>query len=61
MGPPPEGTMNLAAWGVMRQIAGSDPALSDAAWEQLRGTPSTLPSDGEEDAPRRLVGGYLQF
>jgi hypothetical protein len=61
MGPPPEGTLNLAAWGMMREIASADPALSDAAWEELRGTSRMLPGAGEDDAPQRAVGGYLEF
>ena len=61
MGPPPEGTLNLAAWGMMRELAGSDPALSDAAWEDLRGASRLLPGNGDEVAPRRAVGGYLEF
>ena len=61
MGPPPEGTLNLAAWGMMREIASSDPALNEAAWEELRGASRMLPGAGEDDAPRRAVGGYLEF
>jgi hypothetical protein len=61
MGPPPEGTLNLAAWGMMRQIASADPALSDAAWTELRGSTAMLPSNEDEDQARRVVGGYLEF
>jgi hypothetical protein len=60
MGPPPEGTLNLAAWGMMREIASQDPALNDAAWNELRGNAALLPGD-EENRPQRVVGGYLEF
>jgi len=61
MGPPPEGTLNLAAWGMMRQIASVDPALSDAAWAELRGNSAMLPGNEEDDRAKRVVGGYLEF
>jgi len=60
MGPPPEGTLNLAAWGMMRQIASADPALSDAAWNELRGNAALLPAN-EEGTPKAVGGGYLEF
>src|SRR5271170_8464895 len=37
MGPPPEGALNLAAWDMIRNLVGSDPALNKAAWENLSG------------------------
>jgi len=37
MGPPPEGALNLAAWGMIREVASADPALNEAAWEELSG------------------------
>ena len=37
MGPPPEGALNIAAWNMIRDLVGSDPALNRAAWESLRG------------------------
>src|SRR3981081_1680879 len=37
MGPPPEGALNLAAWQMIRDLVGADPALTEAAWENLRG------------------------
>ncbi len=37
MGPPPEGALNVAAWKMIRDLVGSDPALNQAAWETLRG------------------------
>ena len=60
MGPPPEGALNLAAWGMIRELVSSDPALNDAAWEALRGLPRLLSGEAEEGA-RRVVGGYLEF
>jgi hypothetical protein len=60
MGPPPEGALNLAAWGMIRELVSSDPALNDAAWEALRGVTTVL-SEETEDGARRVVGGYLEF
>ncbi len=37
MGPPPEGALNIAAWQMIRDLVGSDPALNQAAWDTLRG------------------------
>jgi hypothetical protein len=37
MGPAPEGALNLAAWQMIRDIVGADPALTEAAWESLHG------------------------
>ncbi len=49
MGPPPEGALNVAAWKMIRDLVGSDPALNTAAWETLRGTVGLL-SAGEAGA-----------
>src|SRR5579863_2519339 len=59
MGPPPEGALNLAAWGMIRELVSSDPALNQAAWEALRGVTGLIGS--AEDGARRVVGGYLEF
>ena len=40
MGPPPEGALDIAAWNMIRDLVGSDPALNHAAWESLRGITS---------------------
>ena len=58
MGPPPEGALNLAAWKMIRDLVGADPALNQAAWETMRGIAGLL-SDGE----RRATGtdGYFEF
>lgn len=67
MGPAPEGALNLAAWQMIRDLVGSDPALTEAAWENLNGVagylgPSVLPATGTDDAQRRNVsGGYFEF
>jgi hypothetical protein len=44
MGPPPEGALNMSAWGMIRDLVGSDPALNQAAWESLSGVLSLLPA-----------------
>jgi hypothetical protein len=56
MGPPPEGALNIAAWKMLRDIVGSDPALNQAAWESLRGIVGLLPL-GETDAPTSAYAG----
>ena len=67
MGPAPEGALNLAAWQMIRDLVGSDPALTEAAWENLRGVAGLLGSDilsatGTDDGPRRATsGGYFEF
>lgn len=61
MGPPPEGALNLAAWGMIRELVSSDPALNDAAWESLRGVPTLLSPGETSDGVRRVVGGYVEF
>ena len=50
MGPPPEGALNIAAWNMIRDLVGSDPALNQAAWESLRGIVGVLPATGTDDA-----------
>ena len=63
MGPPPEGALNLAAWNMIRDLVGSDPALNQAAWETLRGVVGLLPAaTGTEGGARRASGGgYFEF
>ncbi len=62
MGPPPEGALNVAAWQMIREIVGADPALNEAAWESLRGVIGLLSgSDGEESARPTGTGGYFEF
>lgn len=63
MGPPPEGALNVAAWHMIREIVSDDPALNQAAWENLRGATGLLPVDESEIAPRRAIAGgsYFEF
>jgi len=58
MGPPPEGALNLAAWKMIRELVGSDPALNQAAWETLRGIVALLPA-GNGDGGQ--AGAYIEF
>jgi hypothetical protein len=61
MGPPPEGALNIAAWQMMRDLVGSDPALNEAAWETLRGVVGLLPATGTEGSDRPARAGYFEF
>lgn len=62
MGPPPEGALNIAAWKMIRDLVGADPALNQAAWESLSGVVGLLPA-GEPDARLNPTGtaGYFEF
>ncbi len=61
MGPAPEGALNIAAWQMIRELVSADPALSAAAWEDLRDVHAFLPENGAENGTRPAVGGYLDF
>lgn len=61
MGPSPEGALNEAAWRMIRELVRSDPALTAAAWENLRGIETVLSPNDADSAPRSAVGGYLEF
>jgi hypothetical protein len=62
MGPPPEGALNVAAWQMIRDIVGADPALTEAAWEDLRGLDGLLPGTGTHGGPRSAAtSGYFEF
>ncbi len=62
MGPPPEGALNVAAWQMIRDLVGADPALNKAAWESLRGIVGLLPASESDYAPRPTgTGGYFEF
>jgi hypothetical protein len=62
MGPPPEGALNIAAWNMIRDLVGSDPALNHAAWESLRGIVGLLPATGTDGGSRRTSAeGYFEF
>jgi hypothetical protein len=62
MGPPPEGALNFAAWQMIRDLVGADPAIAEAAWENLRGTVALLPATGTEGSAAAADGaGYFEF
>ncbi len=61
MGPPPEGALNIAAWQMIRDLVGSDPALNQAAWEILRGVVGLLPATGTDGTDRPGRAGYFEF
>lgn len=62
MGPPPEGALNVAAWQMIRDLVGSDPALTEAAWENLSGVIGLLPQAGTASNLRRTASGeYFEF
>ena len=62
MGPPPEGALNVAAWQMIRDLVGADPALTEAAWETLHGTVDELPGTGTHGlAPPARTAGYFEF
>jgi uncharacterized protein (UPF0297 family) len=47
---------------MIRDLVGADPALNQAAWENLRGVVGLLPSGEPESIPRRAAaGGYFEF
>ena len=62
MGPPPEGALNVAAWQMIRDLAGADPALTEAAWENLSNAVALLPDGREDGSTRRAASGeYFEF
>jgi hypothetical protein len=62
MGPPPEGALNIAAWNMIRDLVGSDPALNRAAWESLRGIVGLLQATGTDGGSRRAPAEeYFEF
>ena len=61
MGPPPEGALNMAAWRMIRDLVGSDPALNQAAWETLRGIAGLLPGENDSGLLPTGTGGYFEF
>jgi hypothetical protein len=62
MGPPPEGALNLAAWQMIRDIVGADPALTEAAWESMQGIVGILPATGTDgDRPPEGTSRYFEF
>lgn len=62
MGPPPEGALNMAAWDMIRDLVGSDPALNQAAWESLSGVLGPLLATGTDGASHSSSAtGYFEF
>lgn len=62
MGPPPEGALNIAAWEMIRDLVGSDPALNQAAWETLSGVLGLLPATGTDGhVASSHASGYFEF
>jgi hypothetical protein len=62
MGPAPEGALNQAAWQMIREIVGADPALTEAAWENLHGIENNLlPATGTTGAQSARAGSYFEF
>jgi hypothetical protein len=62
MGPAPEGALNLAAWQMIRDIVGADPALTEAAWENLHGVEEgLLLATGTGGAHPTRSGPYFEF
>jgi hypothetical protein len=63
MGPAPEGALNVAAWHMIRDMVGADPALTEAAWESLHGIEDgLLPTTGTNGmAHPTRTGGYFEF
>ena len=66
MGPAPEGALNLAAWQMIRDLVGAQPALTEAAWENLHASAEALlpatGTDGPAPAiPRANSPSYLEF
>ena len=62
MGPPPEGALNIAAWDMIRDLVGSDPALNQSAWETLSGVLGLLPATGTDGGSRsEKAAGYFEF
>jgi len=60
LGPAPDGALNLAAWQMIRDIVGADPALTEAAWESLHGIEeSALSATGTQGAlPARIAASF---
>src|SRR5437588_7622 len=61
MGPPPEGALNMAAWDMIRDLVGSDPALNQAAWETLSGAVGLLPATGTDGTRSASSPASLEF
>jgi len=52
----------MAAWKMIRDLVGSDPALNQAAWEALRGIVGLLPATETDSVlPHAGTGAYFEF
>jgi len=51
----------MAAWQMIREIVGADPAITEAAWQDLQDIASILPENGNAESSRRAAGGFLEF
>jgi hypothetical protein len=60
MGPAPVGAFNIAAWQMIRDLVGADPALALAAWEDLRELTGVLPGTDNNRAAAPAAG-YFEF
>ena len=61
MGPPPEGALNMAAWNMIRDIVGADPALTQAAWEGLNQSEALLPATGTDGMAVPRLASHYEF
>jgi hypothetical protein len=65
MGPAPAGALNVAAWQMIRDIVGADPALTEAAWESLHSIEEAeglLPATGTGGITHPGgAGSYFEF
>ena len=52
----------MAAWDMIRDLVGSDPALNQAAWESLSGVLGLLPATGTDgNRHPAQAAGYFEF
>ena len=52
----------MAAWKMIRDLVGSDPALNQAAWETLRGIVGLLPATETDSVLSHTdTGAYFEF
>jgi hypothetical protein len=61
MGLPPEGALNMAAWDMIRDLVSSDPALTEAAWENLSGVMGLLQSGETDHDPEPPSDSWVNF
>src|SRR6202008_2775985 len=61
MGPPPEGALNIAAWQMIRDLVGGDPALNQGGRDSAPRNIRLLPSTGTDGGERPTRAGYFEF